>query len=270
MVRSDAGLRFARLSGVEMAYVEQGAGPAVVFLHGASLDHRLWDPELEEFAGELRCIAPDLRNHGATRWLEPGEIITVADHAADVAGLLNVLEIRAAHVVGLSLGGMVAYQLALDHPEKVLSLATLGAPASIRAGALINLLLRAHAAWTYRGLSARDREPYARRATWAARSTAGKEYLRRNARGIDLPRFRPVWEGVLTYRLAERLPGLRVPALVMSGAKDRNLRQCRAAAKLIPGARLEVIGGAGHLLNLDAPAEVHGLLRRWFAEHSRR
>src|SRR2546422_6843653 len=97
------------------------AGPApVVFVHGLGGDHGMWLYQVPQFCARFPVLTLDLRGHGQSS--KPDQECTVADLALDVVRVLRGLGVERAHVVGLSLGGMVAQQLALDHPVAVASL----------------------------------------------------------------------------------------------------------------------------------------------------
>ncbi|MEZ4456246.1 MAG: alpha/beta fold hydrolase [Gemmatimonadales bacterium] len=100
-----------------LAHSVQGTGPAVVLLHGLGSSKADWGPQVAALSAGYRTIAVDLRGHGDSphpegRW-------TLPEFASDVADLLRRLDAAPAHLVGLSLGGMVAFQLLADHPELV-------------------------------------------------------------------------------------------------------------------------------------------------------
>src|SRR5207247_1005623 len=103
-----------RLPEVELFYVEKGEGEPLVFLNGLSGDHLYWMGQLRAFGKRYRCLALDNRDAGRSRG--PARPYTTADMAADAAALLDRLQLPPAHVVGLSLGGMIAQELALAAP----------------------------------------------------------------------------------------------------------------------------------------------------------
>jgi pimeloyl-ACP methyl ester carboxylesterase len=82
-------LRSISLNGIEVRYVEVGAGEPVVLIHGAISDHRTWQPHREELGRHVRAIMPDLRYCGAGAWTDDGEHYSVQTHADDVAALIR-------------------------------------------------------------------------------------------------------------------------------------------------------------------------------------
>lgn len=107
------------VNGVRIARVEAGRGEAVLLLHGLGGSHDDWRLQLPEFARRHRVVVPDLRGFGASDRREP---FTIQQHARDMLGLMSALGIARAHVVGLSMGGAVALEMALVKPAAVASL----------------------------------------------------------------------------------------------------------------------------------------------------
>lgn len=114
--------RLFNVEGVRLACVDAGAGPPIVLLHGFPLDHTMWDAQIEELKSHFRVIVPDLRGFGASQ-LAAGDAehgVGMERYAADVIALLDWLQVGEPVVLaGLSMGGYVAWQVALRWPERV-------------------------------------------------------------------------------------------------------------------------------------------------------
>jgi 3-oxoadipate enol-lactonase len=243
-------------------YEAAGTGEPVVFIHAFSLDRRMWDAQVAAFGEGYRVVRYDLRGHGAS--VAPTEPYT---GFGDLRELLDELGIDRATLVGLSAGAELAVNFALAHPERVRRL-VLAAPGlgGYRPPPL---------PWlgpVFEAAGAGDAERAAR--LWAETPIMA---LRSNpaAAGTVLSLVmenRRLW----TYRRTEqpldppaigRLAEIASPVLVIVG--DRDLPHILEVAHLlvegIAGARLEVVPGAGHLVNLDAPeafdAAVSAFLR---------
>jgi len=94
------------VNGVELAYSEQGAGTPVVFVHGAWMDLRYWEPQRQAVATQYRFVAYSLRYHGTAPWPDAGQHYSHATHAADLAAFIHQMHAGPVHLVGLSpLGG---------------------------------------------------------------------------------------------------------------------------------------------------------------------
>ena len=161
-----------RINGARVHYEREGAGPPVVFLHAGVADSRMWDPQVAEFAKHFDVIRPDQRGFGESD-LPPVPWSPVAD----LVSLIDQLELEPAHVVGCSMGGALAIDFALNHPERILSLVLVGSDTEIDRRALETTVAHASAAMsaagvgqTARALISRLRWRAARRPRLASRA----------------------------------------------------------------------------------------------------
>jgi pimeloyl-ACP methyl ester carboxylesterase len=121
-------MRQLRVNGVDLAYLEQGTGVLVVFVHGAWMDLRYWELQRQAIATQYRFIAYTLRYHGTAPWPDAGKHYSVATHAADLVAFIRQLHAGPVHLVGLSSGGRLVTLAALEHPDLVRSLTVLEPP----------------------------------------------------------------------------------------------------------------------------------------------
>jgi pimeloyl-ACP methyl ester carboxylesterase len=119
--------QLVRVNNVELAYVEQGQGDAVVFVHGSVNDFRSWRKQLGPFSAHYRAVAYSRRYHWPNTRPGVRDTFSVTQHAADLAAVITSLDLAPAHVVGSSYGAMTALTLAVDQPSLFRSLA-LGEP----------------------------------------------------------------------------------------------------------------------------------------------
>lgn len=108
---------FITVDDIRLYYEETGSGPPLVFLHGLGSSHRDWWRQVDAFSDRYRVITVDLRGHGRSE--KPSGPYSIPLFAEDVAALLRALDAAPACIVGLSMGGMIAFQLAVSHPEVV-------------------------------------------------------------------------------------------------------------------------------------------------------
>lgn len=108
------------LGATEICYDIHGQGEPLLLIHGLGSSRRDWEFQIPDFSRHFKTIAIDLRGHGQSG--KPPGPYSMDIFAADTAGFLRALDISSAHILGVSLGGMVAFQLALDYPELVRSL----------------------------------------------------------------------------------------------------------------------------------------------------
>ena len=248
---------FAEVNGTRLFYEARGEGPAVVLIHGGLVDSRLWDEQVGPLSKRFRVVRYDLRGFGRSAAApEP------FSHLEDLRALLDFLKVERASLVGLSLGGIVAADFALEHPERVERLVLVGPglrgdrqPPSKDLAAVVEAMGRGAEAFADVSMS---RELYA-----AVRpGTAAHALLRR----MLLDNFK----GVSTFRLArypepptaERLGQVRAPTLVVIGSRDAPtlLNIADTLAAQIPGARTVVIEGSSHHPPVEKPKELNRAL----------
>jgi pimeloyl-ACP methyl ester carboxylesterase len=252
---------------IELNYERSGSGPPLLLIMGMSGTALHWgEPFLEPLRRDFELIAYDHRGVGASSRLEGP--ITIAQLADDAAGLLASLEIDSAHVLGISMGGMVAQELALGHHGRVRTL-TLGCTycggpgSSLASPAVVQRLTEA--------LMSGDRER-AVRAAWevnvsAAMAGDDEAYARFLALGLQRPVALPVvmaqMQAIMAHDTSARLPGLKTPTLVVHGTADQLLpvENGRLIASLIAGSHLEIFEGVGHLFVWERPERSAELVR---------
>ena len=116
------GIKTVNVNGYPMAYQETGSGIPIVFLHPSVDDYRTWYAQVPEFSKSYRVIAVSLRHYYPEKWNGAGEAPSIAQHASDVAALIKKLNLGKAHLIGNSLGGTVALNVANLYPEFIRSL----------------------------------------------------------------------------------------------------------------------------------------------------
>lgn len=256
-----------RANGIDIFYEDGGgAGEPVVLIHGHSVDLRMWAAQwLALRAAGLRVIRYDVRGHGRSSAPEGGYTWPV--YAADLRALLDALGVATAHLVGFSMGGGIALQFALDHPQRVRSLVLIDA-------AVPGFAYSTDFADTVAALVEAVRAegwPAAAERLWLPHPLF--DGLRRHPATFQVVRDMVLAFPARDYLVDEpppegpeaidRLAELRAPVLVLVGAED--LPDFRLAAELVaanaPHARLVVVPGAGHMLPLERPDEVNRLLR---------
>lgn len=245
------------VNGVDLAYDDSGRGEPLVLLHEGIADRTMWDDVTPMLAERFRVIACDLRGFGETP-LPDGPFV----YAADVVGLIEALGVERAHVVGASLGGHVALDLALARPELVDRLVLVGAGIDgwEHEPALRSLWEEEEAAFERGDL---DEVAWINVRTWLDGPTRNEgevpAALRR--RVFEMQRAALDHEnpaatgGWLTPSRRERLREVTAPTLVLVGALDqRDFRRiARFLADEIPGAVFEELPGVAHLPPLERP-----------------
>jgi pimeloyl-ACP methyl ester carboxylesterase len=228
------------------------------------------EPFMEGLRSDFDVISYDHRGVGASSRVEAP--FTIADLAQDAAGLLATIEVESAHVMGISMGGMIAQELALASPGRVRTL-TLGCTYCGGPGSSLPPQPELGAA-----IMSGDRER-AVRAMWEAnvsQSFAQEEDSYARFRAIGLERSVAVavtmeqLSAITRHDTSARLGELEMPTLVIHGTEDRIIpvENGRMVAGLIPGARLEVWPGIGHLFFWEQPERSAELVREHALVHA--
>lgn len=252
-----------------LAYRDEGAGRPLVLLHGGALDHRMWDAQVDDLAADHRVVVPDARGHG--RSSTPRAPFR---HGDDLAALIGHLDAGPVTLVGLSMGGGTAVDLALEHPHLVRALVVSGAGTSEPeftdpwalevlatwrrtqeagdiAGWVETFLL--FAAGPHRGLEEVDADVVARCRAMATDTLA--------THVADGPPVLPTPVG----RTWERLPGITVPVLALCGALDApdHLAMADRLVRAVPDGRSARVDGTAHYPNMERPEEFGAALREF-------
>jgi 3-oxoadipate enol-lactonase len=234
--------------------------PALVLSNSLGADLGMWDPQAEALAERFRLVRYDTRGHGASP--VPDGPYAIDHLGQDLLALLDHLAIERAHLAGLSLGGMTGMWLAINAPERLDRLvllctsARLGPPETWRERAETVRAQGTEAvadAGVGRWLTERFRAEHPDTAAWlrtmiAATPDAGYAACCAVIEHMDL---------------TSGLPGISAPTLMIAGAQDPSTPpepHARQIAAAIPGARLEVLDPAAHLVNVERPGAVNRLI----------
>lgn len=251
--------------GTEIYYEVHGAGPPVLFIHGLGSSSRDWELQTPAFARRYRVILVDLRGHGRSQ--KPPGPYSMRMFAHDIGNLLDHLDIGRAAVIGLSLGGMVGFQLTLDFADRVSRLVVVGsapeavprgiaqsAVMSLRLGLVRALPVAAINRWVAWSMFPESRQGELRRIL--------VERWSRNDKRAYIAALR----AAIGWSVMERIPEIACPTLIVAGEHDRMPLDVRGTyARRIRNARRVVIDNARHAPPVDR-AEVFNLLVLDFLE----
>ena len=250
--------------GVDIAYALTGVGSPAVLLHGWACNRRFWRRQIAHLESSHRVLALDFRGHGESGALNSS--CTIDQLAEDVHVLLGRLQLSPAVIIGHSMGGMVAQQLAIEHPGDVSGLVLVTTMASDPDHHLISARIADRSRNT--GYRAAFLESFPR---WFVPGSDPKivDWVRTEM----LATPEPVALGLVShYRhldLRSRLPSIGVPCLVIGARGDASTpaTNSEAIARLIPGAELRIIDGAGHFVQLERPDEVDDAIQGFLRAH---
>jgi len=269
-----------RANGINIYYESQGEGEPLLLIAGLGATHHLWELQVPSFARWFRVLTFD--NRGAGDSDKPPQPYSIALFADDTAALMDALGIERAHVYGQSMGGIIAQEFALRHPQRlrclVLGCTTFGGPNSVlpspQAAALLSgmpNLGRRSADLAAPAEQAVDRvlelfysPRYRREHAEEARRRIQSYFPLRTPPDAYARQL----VACLTFDAYDRLPQIAAPTLVINGAGDALIppENSRIIAQRIPGAELVLFPEAGHLYFHEMPEEadaaVAGFLRR--------
>jgi pimeloyl-ACP methyl ester carboxylesterase len=259
------------LNGARLNIVEDGDGPdTVVLLHGLLFSHRMFDAQVAALAERLRCVRMDFRGQGDSEVTRSGyDLDTLRD---DVIALIEQLETGPVHLVGFSMGGMVAQRVAIERGDLLESLVLMNTSAEAEPRtrrpryALLNLAAR----WIgvkrvaprildllFSDAFLADPDCSAERERWLAMVTANDRI------GVS----RAV-KGVIRRRsMLDSLKAINTPTLIISGQNDRATPPscARRLQERIAGSRLLELPGTGHMAPAEAPDHINRHLSEFLA-----
>lgn len=255
----------ARVNGVDLHVSDQGPqdGPAVVFCNSLGTDLRVWDALLPHLPAGLRILRHDKRGHGLSEET-PGPY-DIALLAEDAAALIRDRGLSRPVFVGLSIGGLIGQALAARHPDLLAGLVISNSAARIGEAALWRDRIAAIRAEGLASIGAATMERWFSPAFHASgRAAPWQRMLERQ----PLDGYVACCEAIAAADLREAAAGLRLPVQLIAGELDGATPPdiVRATADLIPGARFDLIDGAGHIPCVETPARHAALITRFLEE----
>ncbi len=263
----DAADRFFLSNDARLRYRDQGRGPAVLLVHGWTLDLEMWEPQVGALGGAFRVVRLDRRGHGRSSGVPEPE-----SDAGDLAALCRFLELERVALIGMSQGARAVLGFVASAPQSV-SCLILDGPPDLDSGGAADELPIEH----YRRL-VQSAGIEAFRRTWAGhplmqlrtsdpRIRALLGAMIRRYPGLDLSQ---VPASAAPAAPAAKLDSVGAPALVISGEFDLpgRLRAAQRLCQRLKRAEHAVIPGAGHLPSLDNPGCYNSLCRAFLDRHA--
>lgn len=245
---------------VKIYYEEYGQGKPLLLIHGLGSSCRDWELQIPDFQEHFRVIAPDLRGHGSSP--KPPGPYSISQFARDTAALLEELKAFPSHVLGISLGGMVAFQLALDFPEVVEKLIIVNSVPELLPRSLADrlgywqrlLIIR------FMGMEKMGQVLAERFFTRPEQGPLREIFTRRWSENYK-PSYRASLKAAYGWSVRDRLAEIQAPTLVVGAEGDYFPTAGKEAyTALIPGASLVVVPDSRHALPAEKPAEFNQLI----------
>lgn len=260
---------------MKIHYTDNGQGHALIFIHGGFVNSSIWKHQLDFFTKRYRVINVDMRGHGNSSGSEHKEY-SVAMLADDVIELMDVLCLEKAVICGMSLGAMVAQNMAARYSEKVTALCLVGAAASLRLTPIERVVTTVlFPKWIamslFSVLSTKQFMKLSFMLTWFMRGNKwlGKEETRAHIRisigAMQREEIKKIYAAFHTFRKQD-LPTDKFPALLINGSYDSPIIHYHGRylkKKLGSHAQFLKIENCGHACNFDNPDLFNGLLERW-------
>ncbi len=254
-----------KVNDIEIYYEVRGRGEPLVLIMGLGAHTKGWDMQVPAFSREFRVVAFD--NRGAGHSDKPAMHYTIPLFADDTAGLMDALGIEAAHVYGQSMGGLIAQELALRHPERVRTL-VLGstlcggrdsvAPATEHISRLVALNGMDPVEAAEKGLPLLYSEEFiAQKREELIQRSLAEAHLRPPPDAFSRQML-----AAMHHTTCDRLSQIRCPTLVIAGSDDKIVpaANSRILAERIPGARLVVLPKAGHGYLVECAEESNAVV----------
>jgi pimeloyl-ACP methyl ester carboxylesterase len=267
----------AKVGDINIYYEVHGKGEALVLIMGLGGSSVWWFRQVPVFSQQYRVVAFDNRGTGQSD--KPDMPYTMEMMAADVAGLLENIGIKTAHVFGVSMGGMIAQHFAIRYPERVSSLilgcTTCGGPHS--------LMPDAEAMSALSDIEHMQRQTPEERVREMLPFILSQEFINKNERLIEqfiakvteyvtpLHGYMRQVEAIMGHDTYERLPEIKVPTLVIAGDADRlvPVENSRLLASRIPRAELVILKKMGHGFWVEAETEANKVVLDFLRRHRR-
>jgi 3-oxoadipate enol-lactonase len=252
-------------NGIDLAYQDVGAGPAIVLVHGHPIDHTMWQPQVELLSPKYRVIVPELRGYGKTP-LPAGKRITLLDDfAEDILALTQLLGVERFILAGLSLGGQIALETYRQAPERIRALVLADTFASLDTPEMKQTRLDTADRFDREGFANFASESLHKMMTPANAEAlpAVAEHIMRMCNESNPHGAAAALRGRTQRRdYIPLLAEIAVPALIIVGRYDAftPVRLSEEMHRGIPGSRLEIIEDSGHMSNLERPEEFNAIL----------
>jgi pimeloyl-ACP methyl ester carboxylesterase len=254
---------YCSVNGIRIYYEVSGEGSPLLLIHANPFDHRLWLYQIASFSTFFKVIAVDLRGYGHSD--KPTSQTSLAMMGGDVLGVCRQEEMKEGIVAGISVGGNVALQLALDHPEIFKGLILIGCSSGpsdhqTRTDGYVKRGVRAYHIEHLRALVSLE----------FSGTTLGKYLLglfTDTDPMLSPESLRKIFEALEVKNLTSRLAELNMPVLTLNGEFDGTLPRTREMSLKIRGASHQIVPGAGHACCLEKPMVFDQLVREFLKQH---
>jgi len=258
-----------RVRDIEINYQEEGAGDPLILIHGLNGDLAGWALIMPELSKHYQTIALDVRGHGGTS--KPDQPYSIKGFSEDFYGFMNQLKIPKPHILGLSMGGAIAQQFALDHPEMIRSLVLVSTfsyvdEKALRAFARLRHTLRE------RGYPAFFDElvQLAFTSEYIAANPGPLAELKEKRVRMNSPlAIGRAADACMAFNLKNEIAQIALPTLIVSGKEDifTPIALAEQIHRSIRGSEWKILDGVGHNLYIEKPGQLTQLVLDFLKGH---
>ena len=253
------------LPNLNLYYEVSGDGPPLLLIHGLGSSSRDWEKQVEPFAKDFQVITLDLRGHGQSG--KPPGPYNIKMFADDTVALIRKLDAAPLHVVGISMGGMVAFELAVNFPDLLRSMVIVNSYPEVRVETLRDHLLiwRRYIILELLGMRGTGLALSKRLFPYPEQAELRELFVQRWA-GNDKRAYRESLRAIVNWDVERQISEIRCPVLVVASDQDyMPLDEKKAYAAKIPNAKLVVIEDARHAVTVERPEQFNAVLGEFLA-----
>lgn len=254
------------LSEIDMYYEVLGGGEPLLFLHGLGSSTRDWELQIPYFVDRFKVIVCDLRGHGCTS--KPSGPYSITQFAKDVAALLSELNIAPVHLVGISMGGMVAFEFAIRFPDSLKSLVIINSYPETRIENVKELLLAWRRFLLLDVLGVKRMGAVLASHLFPEQEDLRMKFVKRWAEN-DKRAYRESLRAIIGWDVEYQINEIKCPTLVVASDADYfPLEEKQAYVEMMPNAKLVVIENARHAVTAQKSGQFNQILDEFLAEIS--
>lgn len=253
-------MSFTKETSIRTYYEVHGEGEALVFVHGLGSSSQDWEYQLPDFKDKFKVITYDVRGHGQSEKVKPPYSVPL--FARDLAELLDELDIEKAHIVGVSMGGWIAFQFGVDYPERAHSLTVINTWADMRLKTVEDYKNYFQRAVLFRLFSMRKiGETLSKRLFIKPEQEELRQSFIESWAKNHKPSYMAAFQGGVGWTIHDKLHELKMPVLVVAADEDYTpVSMKESYTRQLPNARLAIIEDSRHATLVEKPEEFNHVL----------
>ena len=265
-LKEDVKMSKTTVNNIELYFESAGSGETVLFIHGLGSSARDWETQIPAFAKHYQTIAFDLRGHGQSQ--KPQGPYSMSLFAKDTAELIKSLGVGSVHVVGISLGGMIAFQLAVDHPELIKSMVIVNSGPELVVRTLKERwqVFMRFAIVRLMGMSKMGEVLSKRLFPKDGHENLRQLFVARWAEN-DIRAYLDTMRAIVGWSVADKIKNIKMPVLVVAADKDYTPVSAKEAyIPALGNAQLVVIEDSRHAVPVEKPDEFNRIVLEFLSK----